>query len=66
MNDDIQYDISGNDDFEYAQGLCSQSEDYYGLDLSSDAIALAQEAEYYDSLSGMSEEEYNAHMGYDS
>ncbi len=28
----IEYDISGNDNFEYAQDLCGHSEEYYGLD----------------------------------
>ena len=40
---DIEYGISGNDDFEYAQGLCSQAEEYYGLDL-----------DYYDQEEDMS------------
>ena len=34
----IEYDINGNDDFEYAQGLASHSELYYGLDLTSAAL----------------------------
>ena len=28
-----EYDINGNDDFEYAQDLCGHCEEYYGLDL---------------------------------
>ena len=44
--DNFEYDINGNDNFEYAQGLCRHSEDYYGLDLSSDAAAEAAEQEW--------------------
>ena len=47
MNDNIEYDING-DDFEYCQGLSRHSEDYYGLDNSTRAWEQAMEAYYLD------------------
>lgn len=47
MNNEIEYDINGNDDFEYAQGLCRHSEEYYGLDNSTRAYEAAMDDAYW-------------------